>query len=115
MNYHLSVENDQMTSKTRGEVASGLVQTLPAYGLYGVRHKGSVILFQALLRNCGNLRWQCKGKGTSLKCKADSTDVPSRDGVTRSSVEAIVMIVERRGDVILPSLFTNCAFNRMSS
>jgi len=46
--------------------------------------------------NCGNLRLQCKGKGTSAKREADSTDVQPRGGATRSSVEVAVMAMERR-------------------
>ena len=108
MNCRSIVEKDQMTSKPGVEVIPGLVRTGPADGPHGVRHKGSVILFWALSWNCGNLRWQCQGKGASLQGKAESTDVPSRGGAARSSVEGAVMAAERRGGVIQPILLANC-------
>ena len=48
-----------------------------------------------------NLSGDAKGKGTSgFNCKAESTDAPVRGGLLRSSVEAGVMPVERREQVI---------------
>lgn len=113
MNCCSIVESTQMTSKPGSDVAPGSVRTVPVDGPHGVRHRGSVILFLALSWNCGNLRWQCQGKGTSVKHEADSTDVPSRGGAARSSVEGAVMAVERRGGIIQPNLLVNCA-SRMS-
>lgn len=105
VNCRSSVESTQTTSKLGSDVAPGLVWPLPAYGPDGVRHRGSVILIRALMLNCGNLRWRCKAKGTSPKGKADSSDAPPRGGAARSSVEAAVMAVERRGCVI-PALWS---------
>src|ERR1700739_1381181 len=46
-----------------------------------------------------------KGKGTSgSNCEAESTDAPERGGLPRSSDEASVMLVERRGQVIAVGL-----------
>ena len=48
-----------------------------------------------------NLAGDAKGKGTSgSNRKAESTDAPERGGLLRSSEEATVMVVERRGRVI---------------
>ena len=48
-----------------------------------------------------NLAGDAKGKGPSgPNRKAESTDVPERDGLLRSSEEATVMVVKRRGRVI---------------
>src|SRR5947209_16283436 len=48
-----------------------------------------------------NLAGDAKGKGTSgANRKAESTDAPERGGLLRSSEEAAVMVVERRGRVI---------------
>ena len=48
-----------------------------------------------------NLAGDAKGKGTSgSNRKAESTDAPERGGLLRSSEEAAVMVVERRGRVI---------------
>ena len=48
-----------------------------------------------------NLAGDAKGKGTSGDNReAESTDAPERDGLPRSSDEAAVMAVERRGRVI---------------
>src|SRR5216683_723537 len=45
-----------------------------------------------------NLAGDAKGKGTSgSNRKAESTDAPERGGLLRSSEEAAVMVVERRG------------------
>ena len=47
-----------------------------------------------------NLAGDAKGKGTSgYNREAESTDAPERDGLPRSSDEAAVMAVERRGRV----------------
>src|SRR5436190_9028819 len=47
-----------------------------------------------------NLAGDGKGKGTSgANREAESTDAPERDGLPRSSDEAAVMAVERRGQV----------------
>ena len=100
VNCRSSVESTQKTSKPGSDVAPRLVWPLPAYGPSGVRHRGSVSLVWALMLNCGNLRWRCKAKGTSSKGEADNSEAPPRDGAARSSVEAAVMVVERRGCVI---------------
>src|SRR6185503_16316668 len=48
-----------------------------------------------------NLTGDAKGKGASgPNRKAESTDAPERGGLLRSSDEAAVMVVERRGRVI---------------
>src|ERR1700716_4020458 len=48
-----------------------------------------------------NLAGDAKGKGPSgPNRKAESTDAPERGGLLRSSEEAAVMVVERRGRVI---------------
>ena len=48
-----------------------------------------------------NLAGDAKGKGASgSNRKAESTDAPERGGLPRSSDEAAVMVVERRGWVI---------------
>src|ERR1700694_1858157 len=52
-----------------------------------------------------NLAGDAKGKGTSgSNREAESTDAPERGGLPRSSVEAGVMLVERRGWVIAVEL-----------
>jgi len=112
VNCRLRVESRQMTSKLGGYVIPGLACTIPAYGTGGVRYRGSVSLVWAPMMNCGNLRRRWQGKGTSEKCEADSTDAPSRDGVTCSSDEVTVMAMERRGHVIQSCLLVNCCISR---
>ena len=52
-----------------------------------------------------NLAGDGKGKGTSgSNREAESTDAPERGGLPCSSVEASVMLVERRGQVIAVEL-----------
>jgi hypothetical protein len=79
----------QPTSKPSSVVGSGQVQTLPVYGLGGVRRRGSVIPLQALVGNVGTCRLDAKGeirKGSPLKEK--STDARHRGGAARSSRDA---------------------------
>ena len=112
VNCRSSVETTQMTSKPGGDVGPGQAWRVPAYWSCGVRHRGSVSLVRALTLNCGNLRLRCKGKGTSPQGEADNTDAQPRDRATRSSCEAAVMAVERRGRVIRSCDFVNCASRR---
>jgi len=100
VNCRSSVETAQMTSKPGVDVGPGQAWRVPVDWPCGVRHRGSAILVQALVWNCGNLRLRCKGKGTSYKGEADNTDAQPRGGATRSSAEAAVMAVERRGRII---------------
>ena len=52
-----------------------------------------------------NLAGDAKGKSTSGSHReAESTDAPERGGLPRSSDEASVMLVERRGRVIAVEL-----------
>src|SRR5436853_4542545 len=52
-----------------------------------------------------NLAGDAKGKGASgSNREAESTDAPERGGLPRSSYEAGVMLVERRGRVIAVEL-----------
>src|SRR3981081_350208 len=52
-----------------------------------------------------NLAGDAKGKGTSgSNREAESTDAPERGGLPRSSAEAGVMLVERRGQAIAVEL-----------
>src|SRR5882724_263929 len=55
VNCRSSVETAQTTSKPGSDVAPGEVWPKPVYEPGGVRHRGSVILVQALMLNCGNL------------------------------------------------------------
>jgi hypothetical protein len=100
VNCRSSVETAQMTSKPGIDVGPGSARRVPVYWPCGVRHRGSAILAQALVWNCGNLRLRCEGKGTSRVGEADNTDAQPRGGATRSSVEAAVTAVEQRGRVI---------------
>jgi hypothetical protein len=106
------VESDQMTSKPGVYVGPGQAWREPADWPCDVRHRGSASLVWAPTLNCGNLRSRCKGKGSSAKREADSTDARSRGGATRSSDEAAVMAVERRGRVIGSGGHANCASRR---
>jgi hypothetical protein len=112
VNRHSSVESAQMTSKPVSDVAPGSVWTMPAYGPDDVRHRGGVILFQALALNCGNLRRRYQAKGPSPKGEADSSEAPPRDGAVRSSVETAVMAEERRDGVIWRAREINRATGR---
>ena len=103
---------DQTTSKPGVYVNPGRAWRVPAYWPRGVRHRGSASSVRAPMLNCGNLRPRCKGKGTSAKRKADITDARSRGGATRSSVDAAVMVAERRSRVIGSCIHVNCESRR---
>lgn len=90
----------------------GSAWRVPVYWPCGVRHRGSASAIRAPMLNCRNLRLQCKGKGTSAKREADSTDVQPRDGATRSSDEVTVMVMEQRGRVIASCTAANCESRR---
>ncbi|SIQ82153.1 hypothetical protein SAMN05920897_1161 [Alkalispirochaeta americana] len=80
----------QPTSKPSSVVGSGQAQTLPVYGLSGVRRGGGVISFQALMGNVGTCRFDGKGeirRGSPPKEK--STEAKHWGGAARSSGEAI--------------------------
>jgi hypothetical protein len=114
VNCRSSVESAQMTSKPGLYVIPGSAWRGPVYWPCGVRHRGSASLIWAPMLNCGNLRLRCKGKSTSPKGEADSTDAQPRGGATRSSVEVAVMVMERRDRVILSEECANCE-NRRSA
>src|SRR5438045_3120233 len=101
-----------MMSKPDVDVSPGSAWRVPVYWPCDIRHRGSASLVRALTWNCGNLRSRYEGKGTSAQRKADSTEARSRGGATRSSVEVIVMMMERRGCVIESCVQVNCASRR---
>jgi len=47
-----------------------------------------------------------------MKCEANNTEAPSRDGATCSSDEVTVIVKERRGRVIQSGMWVNCASRR---
>ena len=70
----------------------------PVYCLSGVRHRGGVSLYWASVWNVGTCRPDVKGEIQSgSPCEDKSTDAGHRGGMIRSSDEAPVMGVERRG------------------
>jgi len=50
----------------------------------------------------GNLAWSAKGNPQAAPTARENTNIHDRGGAARSSAEAAVMAVERRGCVILP-------------
>jgi len=98
---------NQLTSKPDSVVNLGRIQTLPVYGLGGVRCRGCMSLNQALLWNVGTYWFDDKGRSDVQLNITASTDVNQRGGATCSSDEASVMGVERRGCVILLRFIVN--------
>jgi hypothetical protein len=74
----------QLTSKPDGVVSPGQTQTLPVYGLSGVRCRGCMILIQAFMWNLGTYGYNVKGRGP-IDYRTASTNVGHRGGVARSS------------------------------
>ena len=98
---------NQLTSKLGSVVGPGQIQTVPVYGLGGVRCRGCMILIQALVWNVGTCWFNVKGREVAVLSDFASTNVNQMGGATRSSDEASVMDVEQRGCVIQPSLIVN--------
>ena len=98
---------NQLTSKPDRVVNLGQIQTLPVYGLGGVRCRGCMSLNQALLWNVGTYWFNDKGRCVVQLNDAASTNVNQRGGATRNSDEVAVMAVERRGCVIQLSVTVN--------
>ena len=97
----------QSTSKPDSVVDPGQTQTVPVYGLGGVRRRDCMSLIQALVWNVGTCWLNAKGRGVAIVSNFASTDVSQRGGATRSSDESAVMVVERRGCVIQPNAIAN--------
>lgn len=93
---------NQLTSKPGSVIDLGRIQTLPVYGLSGVRCRGCMSLSQALLWNVGTCWFNAKERGVIRLSDAASTNVNQRGGATRSSDEVTLMVMERRGCVIQP-------------
>lgn len=78
----------------------GSVRGAPVYCPDGIRHKDGVNCSEALVWNVGTYVPLLRERHKQRICEADSTDRVHRDGLTRSSEEATVMDVERRGQLI---------------
>jgi len=64
-------------------------------------------LIQSLVWNVGTCWLNAKGREAAMSSGFANTDVSQRGGVTRSSDESAVMVVERRGCVIQLSAIAN--------
>jgi hypothetical protein len=65
------------------------------------RRRGGVSRTQAFTRNCRNQASDAKGEAQAARPRGESTEAGDWDGPTRSSVEGLVMGLERRGRVRL--------------
>lgn len=75
----------------------------------GVRRIAGMTLYQALCRNYGNRSSQCQERNTNNRnYEYESIDVRNRGRAVRSSEEAFVMNVERRGSVGQSASQPNC-------
>ncbi len=72
----------------------------PEFGAGGNRYIGGMTVHQACPRNVRTCHLADKGNRQVAATTSGNTDARYRGGVARSSVEASVMDVERRGDVI---------------
>ena len=85
-----------------GEVCGG-----PEFGAGGNRYIGGMTLRQAFPWNVRTCALDEKGNRQVADTASGNTEARDRGGVARSSVEASVMDVERRGDVIAWLPMTN--------
>ncbi len=95
----------QVTSKPGSVIVPGQAQTVPVYGLSGVRCRGSMTLIQALMGNVGTYWLNDKERGAVFS--SASTDVSQRGGATCISTEVTVMVMERRSCIIRSKLSAN--------
>ena len=63
-------------------------------------------------KELGNLSSRCEGERSSAPTRESIFNAGHRGGLTGSSDEAIVMIVERSGQVIQPDALINCKNRR---
>jgi len=80
------------TSKLGSVVGSGQTQTIPTYGLGGVRRRGCMSLIQVFMRNVGTYWLNAKEREGSRRRIFASTKVNQRGGAIRSSGEVTVMV-----------------------
>lgn len=98
---HRKVINDVETVAVSR--ARDSARQVPDDGPSGIRCIGGVTVFQARMRNVGTCCLDAKGADQAGNTREVlSTEARRRGGVTRSSDEAVVMAVERRGHVIGP-------------
>jgi hypothetical protein len=95
--------------KTGGILVNpGSVWELPVYCPHGVRHKGSMTLLWASVRNVGTCSSNAKGEPQiGSPYKSESPEVEPRDGLPRRSREVPVRGMERRGQVTQLALVAN--------
>ena len=108
MNHLRGIVNPKCCQNQEAEVVLGLVCKIFGYCAGGSRCRGGMTQIQAYKGNCGNHPVKCKP--STLKeqiSKALSRDVDRWGGGIRSSVEASVMGVERRGAVKILFIFDN--------
>jgi hypothetical protein len=101
-----SKPSDDASLRIQGAVKTGVVSVLqesvgttPDYGLDGSRCKGGMNSTQASVWNVRTLLRMSRERQIAGTMRM-STDAEARGGAARSSVEALVMRVERRGSVI---------------
>jgi hypothetical protein len=98
----MTYREDYRRCQNRGSpVAPGRVCEVPDYCAGGNRYIGVMTLIQASLWNVGTCYFDDKGRHQVERSTSANTDARCRGGAARSSVEASVMDVERRGGVIL--------------
>ena len=79
----------------------------PVYWVGGVRRKDGASPIRARLWNCGNPFGDAKGEDQVKKSEVQSTEAPSGDGSTCSSVDVPVMGVELRSRVVPVDVHVN--------
>ena len=95
------VSKDNRSCQNQGSpVALGEICEVPDDCAGGNRYIGGMTLIQASRWNVGTCYFDVKGTYQVERSTSANTDARCRGGAARSSVEASVMDVERRGGVI---------------
>ena len=101
----MCLPDNQSSPRDRGRTLIETAQAAHLTGHPNCRQAAIVVVAADSCTERENLTGDAKGKGTSgSNREAESTDAPERGGLPRSSDEAGVMLVERRGRVIAVEL-----------
>jgi len=115
-NHHIGVVTDIPTSKPKATTTFGTSPSdilLTGWAVSGVEVARA--RFRRVHGTAGTRARDAKGRSQAMKSEAASTDARSGGGSPRSSVEATVIVVERRGRVVPAEPRVNSPFGRMSA
>ena len=112
MNHRSRVESIRWRQNRGGDVTAGSAWRKPRYWPSGVRRRGGVNLDRGSYVELREPSVTMERERHKQRCEAYSTEASPRDRRARSSDEAAVTAVERRGSVTALQLQANRATGR---